>query len=412
MKLSMRLCLVLPVLIAVCPPGSSAQPLPFEEVVRNLANPEPELRISAVRLLRDAKYPEALAPMAPLINDTVNDIQLETIGAVLSFFLVDDLPAKRKVAFVLEVRASDQAARAFERGPLAVWPKQPPAELIPALVQALNDDHAKVREAALYTIGVIGAGTVVGDDAQQLIKALEHLDPAVRTAAARVIGRLRLPGVGESLTRAMHDSNAEVRSAAMRALGRLGDATAAKALTDQLHYYQKGDSARAALDALAHIADPSSVPEFKAHLRDSDPGMRRAAAEGLGRTQDASEIEWLQTGVGNDDDETVRAAMAFALARLGQGQAVRLVDFLDSESMTLQVQEYLMELGPSVAPKLLPRLLEPDEVTRRELAQILGLLGGDSTVPALTPLLQDRDRAVVRAATQAIERIKLRSAHH
>ena len=73
-------------------------------MVRNLRNPDPKVRLSAVRLLREARYPEAIVPMAPLVNDPIDQIQLEAIAAELSFFLVEDVPREaRRVAFV-EVR--------------------------------------------------------------------------------------------------------------------------------------------------------------------------------------------------------------------------------------------------------------------------------------------------------------------
>ena len=99
----------------------SSQQLRFDDVVRNLRNPDPKTRLSAVRLLRDAKYPEAVAPLAPLVLDPFDDIQLETIQAELSFFLEQDVKSKRMVAFVVEKRTSAMAAAAFDLGPLAVW---------------------------------------------------------------------------------------------------------------------------------------------------------------------------------------------------------------------------------------------------------------------------------------------------
>jgi HEAT repeat protein len=71
--------------------GASAQQLRFDDVVRNLRNPDPKVRMSAVQLLRDAKYPEAVAPIAPLVVDPVDEIQLEAIAAELSFFLDQEL---------------------------------------------------------------------------------------------------------------------------------------------------------------------------------------------------------------------------------------------------------------------------------------------------------------------------------
>ncbi len=120
-----------------------AQPAKFEDVVRNLRNPDQKIRVSAVRLLREAGYAEAIGPMAPLVNDPVNEIQLEAIDSELSFFLVEPVPAKRKVGLVIELRSAGRGLAAFEAGPLAVWPKTAPPELIDALLKALDDENKK-----------------------------------------------------------------------------------------------------------------------------------------------------------------------------------------------------------------------------------------------------------------------------
>ena len=69
----------------------------FDDIIRNLSNPEPRARLDAVRMLREARHPEAIVPLAPLVNDPVDPIQLEAIAAELSFFLVEDVPARRRV---------------------------------------------------------------------------------------------------------------------------------------------------------------------------------------------------------------------------------------------------------------------------------------------------------------------------
>ena len=47
------------------------------------------------------------------------------------------------------------AAAAFDLGPLAVWPRPVPPELVSALLQAVDDENAKVRLEAIYAAGVI-----------------------------------------------------------------------------------------------------------------------------------------------------------------------------------------------------------------------------------------------------------------
>jgi HEAT repeat protein len=403
-----RLILAVPLLASTAVVLSAQAPARFEDVVRNLRNPDPKVRFSALRLLHEAGYLEAIAPIAPLVNDPVNDIQLEAIGTELTFYLVQAIPEKKRIAFVVEVRTEGRAPAAFEMGPLVSWPKPVPGELVDALLKAVDDDHKRVRVEAIYTLGVIARPPLAEPAAAQLIKALDHYDAAIRGAAARVIGRLQVKNAGEALLKAVNDSDAEVRFAAIRALGEIRDERAIQALTEQLTYYEKGEGAWSALDALARIAHPSSVPLFKSRLTDKDPYLRRAATEGLARAGSAADLAPFEGGVNHDESEMVRAAMAFAMYKGGHPTYLgRLIDSMDSDRLAPQIQGYLMELGPPVVPSVTPRLKEPDEGVRKNLATVLGAIGDQSTVAALTPLKEDRSRDVATAATYAIERIKL-----
>ena len=398
---------VLAAAMAIALPAVHAQQIPFEDVVRNLRNPDPKVRLSALQLLREAQHLEAIKPIAPLVNDPIEEIQLEALATELSFYLVADAPAKRKVGFVLEIRSKGVAPQLFEQGPMVAWPRPVPPELVDALIKALDDEGGRVRSEAAYTLGIIGRAPLTADESAGLIKALDHYDPTIRTAAARVIGRLQVKSASDTLMKAINDSSEQVRFASMRALGDLKDESAVQALTEQLKYYGKGEGAWAALDALAHIAHPSSVPLFKARLNDKDEFIRRAAAEGLARTGDGSELTTLQAGASTDPSPMTRAAMTFAMQKLGQNYLTRLVDFLNSSRLAPQVQGYLRELGPEIVPALVPRLQEPDADVRAQVAEALGALGDTSTVAVLDPLTKDRDRGVVMAATQAIDRIKM-----
>lgn len=410
MSRSVRLSLLVPAIVAAAA-AAFAQPAKFEDVVRNLRNPDKKIRVSAVRLLREAGYVEAIGPMAPLVNDPINEIQLEAIASELTFFLVEPVPAKKRVAFVLEMPTEGRGAAAFEAGPLATWPRSAPPELIDALLTAIDDDDKDVRLEAVYTLGVVAgaSGAPLSDAAAaRLIKALDHYDPRVRAGAAQVIGRLRIKSAKDGLLKAVNDSSPAVRFGSIRALGEIGDETLVQPITEQLNYYERGDGAHAALTALARIAHPSSVPVFQSYLKDKDPRFRRAAVEGLAQVGDAKTVETFVQSVNQDEAEMVRAAMAFALHRKGfRNYLGRLIDFMDHQQSAEQVQRYLLELGPSVVPQLVPRLQEPDEGVRAHLAEVLGALGNQSTVSVLTPLQNDSDRDVATAATHAIERIKM-----
>jgi HEAT repeat protein len=398
--------------VLLCGPSAvSAQQARFDDVIRSLRNPDPKVRLAAVQLLRESRHPEAIGPMAALVNDPVDQIQLEAIGAELSFFLVEDVPSKKRVALFVEVRNPGRAPLAFDMGPLAVSARPVPPELVDGLLKAVDDENTKVRIEAIYTLGTIARPPLTDAAAAQLVKALDHYDPAVRAATARVVARLDVKSAGNGLMKAINDSQAPVRFAAMRALGIMHEGRAVQALSEQFNYYIKGEGAWAALDALAHLADPSSVPLFKAHLADKDAFLRRASAEGLGRAGDTSEVSALEIGAGNDAVEMVRAAMAFALQKLGRNYLPRLVESMDSEKTAPQIADYLIELGPSVAAQLTPHLQDQTPAIRANVATVLGAIGGDATLAALQPLTQDKDRAVAQAATRAIERIKATEQH-
>jgi HEAT repeat protein len=397
-------CVIAAALAAPC----AAQPGQFADVIRNLRNPDGKARLAAVRMLHEAQLYEAAVPLAAVINDPVDAIQLEAIAAELSLFLVKDVPGRRRVGLIIEVRGKGQAPQAFELGPLATWPRAAPPELIDALLQATDDENARVRVEAIYALGVVARGPLGDGAAGRLIQVLDHYDPRIRAAAARVIGRLRVTRAGEALINAINDSDPSVRYAAMRALGELREERAVRALTEQFTYYATGEGAWAALDGLARIAHPSSAELFRSALVHKDPSLRRAAAEGVARLADASALDTVQAAATSDSSEMVRAAMSFAMVKLGQNYLARLVDHFSSGRMSLQIQEYLLELGPSVLAGLAVHLQEADAGVRAGVAEVIGALGTAATVELLEPLTKDRDRSVAETAAAAIERIKMR----
>jgi HEAT repeat protein len=207
---------------------------------------------------------------------------------------------------------------------------------------------------------------------------------------------------------ALNDSQPQVRFAAMRALGDLRAERAVQALTDQYTYYRKGTGAAAALEALARIGHPSSVPLFKARRSDRDPAIRRIATEGIGRAGDQNEAGDLEASASTESSEPVQAALAFALHRLGRaGHLDRLVRWLARPSMVPQVAGYLVELGPSAAAPLRAQLQGADSGVRLAAADILGMVGGPVDIQALESLKTDRDADVALAASRAIERLRL-----
>src|SRR5262249_12228827 len=189
-------------------------------------------------------------------------------------------------------------------------------------------------------------------------------DPAMRYAAVRVLGRVLTPRpgdaeiestVGDAVIAALNDSDRAVKSAAMDALGEMRYDRAVQALTDLFQYYGKGESAEAAFDALARIANAASVPLFTAQLSGRSSALRGTAIEGLARAGDAATIADIQTAAGADRSGAIALAAAVANARPADGPLDRVVEGRAKSRAGHQARENLAWLPPGRARALPPR---------------------------------------------------------
>ncbi|HJZ75221.1 MAG TPA: HEAT repeat domain-containing protein [Vicinamibacterales bacterium] len=394
----------------------------FEETVRDLSSSDSDTRLRAALLLRDAADPEAALPLARAVVDTVDEVQLAAIAAELNIFLAEKLVPRKRVALVVEVRNQILAEPAFSAGPSALGSAPAPPEVLDALRVAARDDNPRVAIEALYAFGTLG-DTPSGAARRELLTRsgadlAAHLgaaDPAKRYAAARVMGRLFTrrtqddpidPSVGDAVITALNDSDRAVKSAAMRALGTMRYARGVQALTDLFTFYGKGDNAEAALDALAHIAHPTSMPLLVAQLVGRNAALRVIAIEGLARAGDPARLADIRTATDADRSDAMALAGAFASALLENGPVERIVDALTKPKLRDRARQYVAELAPRRAAVFGRHLLDPDERIRLDVVEALGLSGDRAALPLIEPLLQDRDPQVMRAAERATARLR------
>ena len=414
---------VLVALTLMCVPALAVAQVAFEQAARDLSSPDAGTRLRTVQMLRDAAYPEAAVPLARAVADTQDEIQLAAIAAELNIFLADPVVAKKRVAMVVEVRNPVLAERAFTAGPSVLSERPIPAEVLDALRFATRDNNPRVGLEALYAFGTLGwspSGAArrellqrSGADVAALLGAP---DPAMRYAAARVIGRLfaRRPQddpiegtVDDGVITALNDNDRTVKTAVMAALGAMRSERAVQALTDLFAFYNKGDVAEAALDALAHIAYSGSAPLFTAQLAGAGSStMRAIAIDGLTRIGDPARLAEIRAAADRDHSDAVTLAAAFASAVLESGPIERIVDAVTKSRMRDRARGYIGELASRRAASFGPHLVDPDERIRLELVEALGVAGDRTALRMLEPLLQDRDPQVARAAERASARLR------
>lgn len=396
--------------------------LPFDEAMRDLKSTSASTRLRAVQRLQELASADVALPIAPLLNDPQNDVQLAAIAAEMNIFLAEPVVPRRRVGLVVEVRNAVAAETAFAAGPFALGTRQVPLEVLTALRLAARDDNPRVALEALYAFGALAAQPS-GDTRRELLRAsgleiaplIGASDPAQRYAAARVIGHVfaQRPQdepidepVGDALITALNDDDRAVKAAAMQALGKLRYERSIKALTELYRFYGTSESAEAALDGLARIGHPSSVETFVAALSGKSSTLRLLAIEGLARAGDAARLQAIQTAVAADRNEAVALAALYASARLANERVDRIADALTKPRLRLQARQYLLELLPGRVSSVATHLQDPDARLRQDVVELLGVSGDPAALPLVEPLLKDREPQVARAAERAAARLR------
>lgn len=152
-------------------------------------------------------------------------------------------------------------------------------DALPALVRALDDEDAKVREAAAHAVGQMGPEAL-----PILCGMLAHADKYVRRNAVWAMGKLgplARPALAD-LCRVLKDQDPRSASGAAQALGNMG-ADGADAIS-HLAEAMRGTNivlCRLAAKALSQVGQPA-LATLIAHLQHADPFVRGESALALG----------------------------------------------------------------------------------------------------------------------------------
>jgi HEAT repeat protein len=394
----------------------------FEQVIGKLGSSDAGTRLECVRLLKDASFAEAARPLAPLLVDPDDRVQAEAIAAELNIFLAEKIVSRRRVALVVEVRNRITAEAAFERGPLALGPRAVPSIVLGSLVQAARDENSRIGLEALYAFGTLAVGPAGAERRELLLATGPELSslvgapiPDLRLAAVRVIGRvfesrggdpqIGQP-VGDAVVAALNDADTSVRIAAMQALGAMRYDRGLQALTTQLEYYEHGELAQAAVEAIAGIAHPSSAFLFASLLTEKSPARKTLGLEGLARIGDPARLGDIEASLGLDGHAEVVLAGHFARVMLAKGSIDPLAEALRDARLRGRARQYLIQIAPGRSALFTRQAKDPDPLIRAGIADALGLACDAAALPIVQAMRSDPDAQVALAVERALARLQ------
>jgi HEAT repeat protein/beta-lactamase regulating signal transducer with metallopeptidase domain len=214
-----------------------------------------------------------------------------------------------------------------------------------------------------------------------LVRALEDPVASVREDAAYALGHLEdASAVDPLVTRLGRDPAPKVREMIAWALGQLESRSATAALAASAQRDSSGDVRTMAVWALAQIADPAAVPGLTILLADRDAEVRGRAAWAIGTIEPSSAPVPLINAL-SDASTDVRLRAAWALGKIADGNAVSRLSATLRDSST-EVRRAAMwalgKIGGDVAQGALLKALEdPDPEIRARAARALGGSDGD-----------------------------------
>jgi len=221
------------------------------------------------------------------------------------------------------------------------------------------------------------------------IGGLSDLDPGIRRISAEIVGHLPIPEATPALVNALIDVDAPVRVAALKGLTRAQAATALLEISATLSDPEP-DVRLAAIDSLRQLAvSPRGiVAHVEPILADPEPLVRIQAALALMKMSEHPQAREILHRMATDSDGIISARALEALGKCRDESAFGLaVSALDSTQPLVRkaAAGVIVALNPGEAlHHLIHHLNDDDTSVRAALAEALGKIGP----PALEPLVE------------------------
>lgn len=279
-----------------------------------------------------------------------------------------------------------------------------------ALVETMKDERAiePAREAA-KGLGILLAQPAVPD----LVKAAHSTDEDLAREALEALSKIKDTSAGPRLVDLLDSTMPDVKRDAAVTLGILRTHEALAKLQWVYENDPEQKNKEKAIEGLAFVGDPASIPVFKKALSSNAKPVRTSAAEGLARVKDPNTLPDLEKAMGEERDAGVKLALEYAITAVGKEDYLAgLVHELTSILRSDVAQAYLIELArdPKFLPKLYTFLSEDDATVRKKLCRVLMFAGDQSSLNHLDRLTHDKDTEVASEAIRASRAIRARVA--
>ena len=371
-----------------------------------LSDPSEKVRREVVLALAQIHQPETLDALIKASQDTNEEICVLAVQSLVGYY-TGTVPSPGFSGFVKKNwrRAKEHFnpdTTRIDPG-LSVEPK-----VITALEATLKGTRStRASREAAKGLGILVARAVVPD----LIKAAHASDETLSLEALNALSKIEDRSAGAQLVDLLDSPDKDIKQQASVTIGILRTGQAVPKLQSIFENDTDQKSKENALEGLAYIGTPVSIPLFTKALWSDDKVIRTSAAEGLARAADPKVLPELEKALMAERDADAKLAIEFAMTAVGKLDYLSdLVNELSSKSYGDVAQPYLIELArtPSFLPKLYPYLQSPNAGVRKGLCTVLMFSGDQSSLDQLDRLSHDPNGDVSAQALRAKRAIRAR----
>lgn len=373
-----------------------------------LIDPDANVRREVVLALAAIHKSDSLEPLAGASRDTDPDIQILAIHCLVGYY-TGQTPEAGFTGFMKKNVARAKGFFVADDSRI-----DPGIVVDPVVLAALENDVADAHSAQVQREAARGLGTLMARQAvPNLIKAAHVSDDGLARQALNSLAKIMDTSAGPPLLDLLDSTSKDVKRDTAVTVGILHAQEGIPKL--QLMFENNPDKKmkEKALQGLAYLGSPVSLPLFNRELWSANKVFRISAAEGMGRAGDKKSVPELQKAVNSEKDGDARLAMQFALAALGEDDYVNtLVQETDTKLHGDSAQTYLVELArnPAFLPKLYHYMGSQNAPIQRKLALVLMYSGDSTSIAPLETLSHDSNTDVASAAIRALRAVRVRAA--
>ncbi|HEX7362359.1 MAG TPA: HEAT repeat domain-containing protein [Bryobacteraceae bacterium] len=385
-------------------------------IERYLRDPDSQVRVEAVKAIVKLDTPASLTPLIEATRDQDPEIQIRATDGLVNEYLPGYVvTAGLTGSWTRGMRQVKAFFKSRNNQTVSPQTKIRPdvAEALVHLIEASSDDD--VQANAARAAGILRARAAV----PALEQALHSTDSETITEALVALQKIGDRDAGPSVSFLALDLDPNVQDLALQTIGILRTKSSAPQVRTALNSTNKEKTRRSALNALAILGLSADRPVFLKYERSSDPVLRVAALEGLGRIREPKDVPVLQAAYNEKNAHPlVHLAAAFALVDEGDvshsefAPLTYLIENLNQSGRADTAKAYLIELcrREDVRKGVFAAIPQASKDQKIALCSIFAAVHARDSVPVLESLSHNMDPDVSFAATKALQFVKAHSA--